>query len=48
VQYKTNLLQGSWLNLNTASKATNFSGNWQDTNALSTTPGRYYRLGVAP
>ena len=48
VQYKTNLLQTNWVNLNSAFKPTSFSGTILDTNALDSSPRRFYRLGVTP
>ena len=45
VQYKTNLWQTNWNNLNAAFAATNYSAGWVDTNALAA-PARFYRLGV--
>jgi hypothetical protein len=48
VQYKTNLLQAAWQNLNPAFTATTYGGSWVDTNAFGSRPSRFYRLGVAP
>ncbi len=48
VQYKTNLLQTSWINLGKPLIATNGSLTVSDTNATSSSPQRFYRLMVSP
>ena len=48
VQYKTNLLQTNWINLNKAFAATNYGVTLLDTNALGSSPQRFYRLVVSP
>lgn len=48
VQYKTNLLQAGWLNLNPTVAAANYLGAATDTNASGSAPARFYRLRVAP
>jgi hypothetical protein len=48
VQYKTNLLQTNWINLNKAFAATNYGVTLLDTNALGSSPQRFYRLIVSP
>lgn len=47
VQYKTNLLQSSWLNLATPYTATGFGASFVDPSA-SASPRRFYRLMVSP
>jgi hypothetical protein len=48
VQYKTNLLQTNWLNLGGASTAKTNTLTMTDTNALLSSPQRFYRLSVLP
>jgi hypothetical protein len=48
VQYKTNLLQAGWINLGKPLIATNGNLTLSDTNAIHSTPQRYYRLTVLP
>jgi subtilase family serine protease len=48
VQYKTNLLQTSWINLGKPLIATNGSLTLSDTNAIKSSPQRFYRLMVSP
>jgi hypothetical protein len=48
VQYKTNLLQSSWINLTMPYTATSYRANFVDPNPLNTSPQRYYRLAVIP
>jgi hypothetical protein len=48
VQYKTNLLQTNWINLNKAFAATNYGVTLLDTNALGSSLQRFYRLIVSP
>jgi hypothetical protein len=48
VQYKTNLLQTNWINLGSAITAQTNTLTISDTNALKTSPQRYYRLWAAP
>jgi hypothetical protein len=44
VQYKTNLLQTNWFNLGKPLIATNGNMTVSDTNAISSSPQRFYRL----
>ena len=48
VQFKTNLLQTNWLNLGGASTAKTNTLTMTDTNALLSSPQRFYRLSVLP
>lgn len=48
VQYKTNLLQTNWTNLSKSFTATNYGATLLDTNALGSSPQRFYRLIVSP
>jgi len=48
VQYKTNLLQTSWINLGKPLIATNGSLTLSDTNAIGSSPQRFYHLMVSP
>ena len=48
VQYETNLLQTNWINLGKPLIATNTSLTVSDTNAISSSPQRFYRLTVSP
>ena len=48
VQYKTNLLQTGWLDLGAAITVTNSALTVTDTNALSASSQRFYRLLVSP
>jgi len=47
VQYKTNLLQSDWINLGQPVVATGYSSLLLDTNALSSSSRRFYRLMIA-
>ena len=47
VQYRTDLVQGSWVNLTAPFAATSYSTTVVDPNGLGTSP-RYYRLVVTP
>jgi len=47
VEYKTNLVQTDWLNLGKPLIATNNSLTVLDTNAISSSPQRFYRLQIA-
>jgi hypothetical protein len=46
VQYKTNLLQANWISLGKPLIATNTVLTVSDTNAISSSPQRFYRLQV--
>jgi hypothetical protein len=46
VQYKTNLLQANWINLNGPVIATTNTLSMSDTNAISLSPSRFYRVVV--
>jgi subtilase family serine protease len=48
VQYNTNLLQTNWINLGKPLVATNDNLTASDTNAISSSPQRFYRLMVLP
>ena len=48
VQYKTNLLQANWINLGKPLIATNGNLTVSDTNAVGSSPQRFYRLMVLP
>jgi hypothetical protein len=48
VQYKTNLAQADWLDLGNAIVATNNTWTVFDTNSISASPQRFYRLVVSP
>lgn len=48
VQYRTNLLQTNWLNLGAATLAADSNLSILDTNALISSPRRFYRLKVSP
>jgi len=48
VQYKTNLLQTSWINLGKPLIATNGNLTLSDTNATGSSPQRFYHLMVSP
>jgi hypothetical protein len=48
VQYKTNLLQTNWINLGKPLVATNSNLTVSDTNAINSSPQRFYRLMVLP
>ena len=48
VQFKTNLLQTNWTDLNKAFTATNYIASMLDTNALASSPRRFYRLILSP
>jgi hypothetical protein len=48
VQYKTNLLQTNWINLGKPLIATNGSLTLSDTNAIGSSPQRFYHLMVSP
>jgi subtilase family serine protease len=48
VQYKTNLLQSNWINLGAAITAKTNILTIFDTNALISSPEKFYRLGVSP
>jgi subtilase family serine protease len=48
VQYKTNLLQTNWINLGKPLIATNGNLTVSDTNAIGSSPQRFYRLMVLP
>ena len=47
VQYRTDLVQGSWMNLSAPFTAANYSTTMADPNGFGTTP-RFYRLVVTP
>jgi subtilase family serine protease len=47
VQFKTNLLQTNWCNLGTPFVGTGGSVGFSDTNAIATSPQRFYRLLVS-
>jgi subtilase family serine protease len=47
VQYKTNLTQTNWLNLNSIT-ATNTILTFMDTNPITSSPQRFYRLQLLP
>jgi subtilase family serine protease len=48
VQYKTNLLQTNWINLGKLLVATNTSLTVSDTNAIGSSPQKFYRVQVLP
>ena len=48
VQYNTNLLQTNWINLGKPLIATNGTLTVSDTNAIGSSPQRFYRLMVSP
>jgi hypothetical protein len=48
VQYKTNLLQTNWINLGKLLVASTNSLTISDTNAIKTSPQRFYRLMLLP
>jgi len=48
VQYSTNLAQGNWINLGKPLIATSNTLTVSDTNAISSSPQRFYRLTVSP
>ncbi|MDE3068314.1 MAG: hypothetical protein KGJ60_12275 [Verrucomicrobiota bacterium] len=48
VQYKTNLLQGTWINLGNPITATSNTITVSDPNALTASPERFYRITVSP
>ena len=48
VQYKTNLFQTNWINLSTAITAASNTLAFTDTNAVKSSPQRFYRLSVTP
>jgi subtilase family serine protease len=48
VQYKTNLVQANWLNLGAAVTANSSTLTVADTNAVPSSPQRFYRLLVVP
>ena len=48
VQYKTNLSQPNWINLGTATVATGSSLTISDTNNVTSSSQRFYRLAVSP
>jgi len=48
VQYTTNLLQSNWINLGPSFTATNSNMTASDINALSSSPGRFYRVLLLP
>ena len=48
VQYKTNLLQNNWINLGNPITATGTTLTVSDTNAVSSSPQRFYRLQISP
>jgi hypothetical protein len=48
VQYKTNLLQPHWENLGIPILATGYPLTFSDTNAVSSSTPRFYRLVAAP
>jgi len=48
VQYKTNLSQANWINLGNATTATTTTMSLTDTNAVASSPQRFYRLSVVP
>jgi hypothetical protein len=48
VQYKTNLLQTNWINLGEPLVATNSTMTLSDTNAISSSPCRFYRVVELP
>ncbi len=48
VQYKTNLLQTNWLALGSIAATTNTTLTFVDTNAVTTSPQRFYRLMLLP
>jgi hypothetical protein len=48
VQYKTNLVQTNWINLGKPLIATSGNLTVSDTNAISSSPQRFYRLMVSP
>jgi hypothetical protein len=48
VQYKTNLPQTNWINLGKPLIATNGNLTMSDTNTISSSLQRFYRLMVSP
>ena len=48
VQYQTNLLETNWINLGKPLIATSTNMTVSDTNAISSSPQRFYRLVVSP
>jgi hypothetical protein len=48
VQYKTNLVQTNWINLGKPLIATNGNLTVSDTNAIRSSPQRFYRVQVLP
>jgi hypothetical protein len=48
VQYTTNLVQSNWINLGKPLIATNASLTVSDTNAISSSPQRFYRILLLP
>jgi hypothetical protein len=48
VQYTTNLVQTNWINLGKPLIATNVNLTMSDTNAISSSPQRFYRVQVLP
>jgi len=48
VQYKTNLVQTNWINLGKPLIATNGNMTVSDTNAIRSSPQRFYRVQVLP
>ena len=48
VQFKTNLLQTNWINLGKLLMATNTSLTVSDTNAIGSSPQRFYRIQMLP
>jgi len=48
VQYKTNLQQADWNNLGGTLTANTNSLTFVDTNALTASPRRFYRVSVSP
>jgi hypothetical protein len=48
VQYKTNLMQATWINLGSPVAGTGGQLLISDTNAISASSERFYRLVVSP
>ena len=48
VQYRTNLVQGNWINLGGPVTATGSTLTISDTNVVSASPQRFYRLQITP
>jgi len=46
VAYNTNLVQGNWINLGNPITASGNTVTVSDTNAITSSPQRYYRLQV--